>query len=665
MNKGKCPSGCVRSVNRWIVGIVLAACFAGAAVAEEAGRPGANPAKRISAEDFGALPFMTSPIISPDGHLVAARAYVKGGLRLIVVDLDQSRPAFGAIPVPEKRDLLWYQWAGNDRLLMSVGKTDFLDGEEVYVTRLLMLDLKKSQAQFVGKSREGVAGDDVIYVAPDGSYLLLNIQETVFDYPSVWRVDLATLKMKKVVSPKDNVWSWFADSDGVVRAGIGSFGKRWWLLYRKEADDDFEKVVRHKNDDTEDGTVEKFVLNGSDTGLVIANTKNKRFGLYKYNFVSDTVGEAIYENPTVDIDDVVLSDGGSLLGVKYTDDRARIEWFDPQLKQWQAKIDRALPDHTNRMTSFNSDRSRIIVWSGAASDPGRYFFFEPGKSELRVLSEPYDHIDGASLAPMRSTTYRARDGVQIPAYLTLPLGREAKNLPLIVMPHGGPFVRDEWGYDAWVQFLANRGYAVLQPNYRGSTGYGKEFVDKGVGQWGRGMQDDIDDGARWLIGQGTADPKRVCIMGASFGGYAAMWAAVRNPDIYRCAISFAGISDVAAMLRYDRRSMSATRYYRDWREKVQGDKNFDLAGISPLRAADKVAIPILIAHGGRDDNVPPSQSIKFHELLTKANKPHEFVIYEDEGHGFENPANNIDFLKRVEKFLETYNPAGDVVASAR
>jgi dipeptidyl aminopeptidase/acylaminoacyl peptidase len=144
-----------------------------------------------------------------------------------------------------------------------------------------------------------------------------------------------------------------------------------------------------------------------------------------------------------------------------------------------------------------------------------------------------------------------------------------------------------------------------------------------------------------------------------------MWAAVRNPDIYRCAISFAGISDVAAMLRYDRRSMSATRYYRDWREKVQGDKNFDLAGISPLRAADKVAIPILIAHGGRDDNVPPSQSIKFHELLTKANKPHEFVIYEDEGHGFENPANNIDFLKRVEKFLETYNPAGDVVASAR
>jgi dipeptidyl aminopeptidase/acylaminoacyl peptidase len=651
---------CVRLCLGSITGLLLLAA------AHASDGPSAVPAsKRISAEDFGALPFLTSPVISPDGHLAAARAYVRDSLRVILMDLDRFKPALGAIPIPEKRDLLWYRWAGNERLLLSVGKTDLLEGEDVYVTRLLMFDLKTSQAQFVGKRSEGFAGDDVLYVAPDGSYLLLSIQETVFDYPSVWRVDLATLKMKKVVSPKDNVWNWFADSDGVVRAGIGSLNKRWWLLYRKNSDEDFKKVVRHKINDEEEGSIEKFYMDGSESGLVIANTKTKRFGLYKYDFPTDTIGDAIFEHPKVDIDDVVLSGTGSVIGVKYTDDRRRIEWFDADLKKWQARIDKALPDHTNRMVSFNSDQSRIIVWSAAASDPGRYFFFEPAKNTLKMLSEPYDHVDGSSLSPMESTSYRARDGLEIPAYVTLPTGHEAKNLPLIVMPHGGPFVRDEWGYDPWVQFLANRGYAVLQPNFRGSTGYGKDFVDKGLGQWGRGMQDDIDDGAKWLVDQGKVDPKRICIMGASFGGYAAEWAAVRNPDIYRCAISLAGVSDVGAMLRYDRRSMTATRYYRSWRDKVQGDKEFDLATISPLRAAERVSIPILLAHGTRDDNVPPSQSQKFHDLLTKANKPHEFVLYEGEGHGFENPANNVDFLKRVEKFLETYNPPDDVVAKAQ
>jgi dipeptidyl aminopeptidase/acylaminoacyl peptidase len=176
------------------------------------------------------------------------------------------------------------------------------------------------------------------------------------------------------------------------------------------------------------------------------------------------------------------------------------------------------------------------------------------------------------------------------------------------------------------------------------------------------MQDDIDDGVKWLVEQGKADPKRVCIMGASFGGYAAMWAAARSPDLYRCAVSFAGISDVEAMLRYDRKLFSATRYYRNWREVVQGDKSFDLAKISPLRSVNSFEIPILLAHGRRDETVPPVQSQKLHDALTKLSKPHEFVMYEGEGHGFEDPANHADFLRRVEAFLKKYNPADAVMA---
>jgi dipeptidyl aminopeptidase/acylaminoacyl peptidase len=276
---------------------------------------------------------------------------------------------------------------------------------------------------------------------------------------------------------------------------------------------------------------------------------------------------------------------------------------------------------------------------------------------MHLLARPYQQIRGKELASVESTSYKARDGLDIPAFVTQPHGVEPKLLPLVVMPHGGPFARDEWSYDPWAQFLANRGYVVLQPNFRGSTGYGRSFVEKGVGQWGRTMQDDLDDGVKWLVEQGKVDPKRVCIMGASYGGYAAMWAAARNPDIYRCAISFAGISDLAAMIRYDRKAFSAARYHRAWREKVQGEKSFDLDTVSPLYTASQISIPLLIAHGDKDENVPVSQSKKLHEALKKANKPHEFIVFEGEGHGLQSPENAVGFLKRVEDFLRLHNRA--------
>jgi len=269
----------------------------------------------------------------------------------------------------------------------------------------------------------------------------------------------------------------------------------------------------------------------------------------------------------------------------------------------------------------------------------------------------YEKLIGKRLAPMEPVRYIARDGLEIRAYLTLPPGKGTANLPLVVMPHGGPFVRDIWGYDAWVQYLASKGYAVLQPNYRGSTGFGKAFVEKGNGQFGRGMQDDVDDGVKWLAAKGTVDPKRVCIMGASYGGYAAMLAAVRNPELYRCAISFAGLSDVSAQLKYDRKSFAASRYFRNWRDRVKGDKDFELDTISPLKMADRMTVPILIAHGTADRTVPVSQSQRLHDALLKIKRPHEFVLYKDEGHGFADPANATDFLDRVGKFLAEHNPS--------
>jgi dipeptidyl aminopeptidase/acylaminoacyl peptidase len=268
-------------------------------------------------------------------------------------------------------------------------------------------------------------------------------------------------------------------------------------------------------------------------------------------------------------------------------------------------------------------------------------------------------------APVRPISFRNRDGVQLQGYLTLPLSREARGLPLVLMPHGGPFARDRWSFDPWVQFLASRGYAVLQVNFRGSTGYGRDFVERGIGQWGSGMIDDLEDGVDWLVREGTVDAGHVCVVGASYGGYAALWAPIRKPERYRCAVSFAGISDIGAMLRYDNRRFTATRYAREWRRRVQGEEAIDLGAISPLRQADRIRVPLLIAHGEKDTNVPVSQSRDLIRALARRNAVVESVFYPEGEHGFTRAQDSIDFLRRLEAFLARHNPPGQAASAPR
>lgn len=609
-----------------------------------------------SAADLGAVASLTGPRISPDGELIAAHALVEGKPVILVTDAAPGPGPRRTFPLPDRHELRWVRWAGPRRLLVSLGNTQNFYGHDVRVTRLAMMDLATGRVILVGPKQQGLVGDDILHVARDGKSLLLSTQPSIWDYPAVYRVDLDTGKNDRVVRAQESVWSWFADENGVVRAGIGASGKRWWLLYRNSADQDFQRIKRRIEDDGTD--IDKFIpLNGSDQGYAVAAGTSGRFGLYRYDFRSDQLGEKLYENPIVDIDDFDLAPDGTLVSVQYTDDKPEILWFDAELKKLQARIDRALPGKLNRIISTSADKKRLLVWSSAADDPGTYYFYDRTAARMGAFAVANDRLMGKQLGSSEPVRYKARDGLEIRGYLTLPPGKTASNLPLVVMPHGGPFARDSWGYDPWVQYLASKGYAVLQPNFRGSTGFGRAFVEAGIGQWGRGMQDDIDDGVKWLASRGTADAKRVCIMGASFGGYAAMWAGVRNPELYRCAISFAGVSDVAAMLRYDQRGFAATRYFRDWRARVQGDKSFELDQISPLKMVDRLAIPILLAHGKDDDNVPFVQSRRLHEALARLNKPHEYVVYEKEGHGFADPANATDFLTRVGKFLDQHNPS--------
>jgi dipeptidyl aminopeptidase/acylaminoacyl peptidase len=334
-------------------------------------------------------------------------------------------------------------------------------------------------------------------------------------------------------------------------------------------------------------------------------------------------------------------------------------------KETQDLIDKAVGGRHVSIVSRSRDHSVMIVQLGASNDPGRFYIYRPDTGVMNMFARVNEKLASRDLTPTRYVSYTARDGLKIPAYLTLPAAKEPRNLPLIILPHGGPYdVRDDGTYDPEVQFLANRGYAVLQPEYRGSGGFGQPFYQKGEGQWGRAMQDDLDDGMDWLVKEGTVDPKRVCLVGASYGGYAALWGATRNPERYRCAASFAGISDLPRQLKFQIDFKISKRYRKDWRQQVQGEDTFDLKTVSPLFTLNKLKVPILLFHGDDDQRVPYKQSRLYAEALKVAGKDVEFVTLKGEGHSFSTSANMQLWLDRLDAFLAKYNP-GEIRQAAR
>lgn len=623
---------------------------------------------RIESAALAEQPFMNAPLLSPDGKLVAASFNVAGKDLLGVVSLSAGQPKL--IQLPPKVDLRWYRWAGNGVLLVSFGKIVPWDGDDALQTRLIAYDVATGAVRFLGGMTEGLIGDDVLWIDPEGKSLLMAYQHTIYEYPEVRMVDIATNRQRTVVSARDGVWDWYADDKGVVRVGIGYGNLKWSLFYRSSEEQPFKQVVKARYDDDDAGFDGFRIFKGSDEGFrILRNEATGRYALYKYNYATRTTGALVYESATNDIDDFdTTTDGKEVSAVWYTDDRPRVKWFDPAANEMQNDIDKAVGDRHATIVSRSRDHTVMIVHVGGSGDPGKYYVYQPVAGVMSVLARINERLNAASLTPTRFVSYTARDGLKVPAYLTLPPGREAKGLPLIILPHGGPYdVRDDGTYDPEVQFLANRGYAVLQPEYRGSGGFGAPFYQKGEGQWGRAMQDDLDDGMDWLVKQGMVDPARVCIVGSSYGGYAALWGATRNPERYRCAASFAGISDVARQLKFQIEFKISKRYRKNWRQTVQGAETFDLKTLSPLFTVDRLKVPILLFHGDDDQRVPYKQSRLYADALKAAGKDVEFVTLKGEGHGFSTSANMQLWLDRLDAFLNRYNPAASrrVVTGAK
>jgi TonB family protein len=626
------------------------------AVTQSARAAGAAPPP-VSIEALGEIPFISEPALSPDGRRIAARVNAGGIERLAIYDLTVARDVPPTL-VPTTLSTRWFRWAGNDRLLVGYGVTLFIGLLPLPFTRVSRYEISTRSSLDIGNTR-GFVGDSVVFVDPEGRYVLLGSQDHASDYPSVDRVDLATGASTPVQKERSGIWSWFADDSGTIRAGVGYDDKGGWTLYRRDpGNGDIRRIAKVEAASGESAVDSVTLLPGSETGVIVTNAPTGRFGVYHFDFATAAVGQAIFEHPEVDVTTAVMSPAGNKVeGVIYEDDRLRSVWFDAELKRIQAQIDRTFRGKVNRILDRSRDGNIVLVWSGAADDPGTYYVFDRKARRMEAFASPHEKLVGQRLSEAKPIRYAARDGLSIPGYLTLPAGRETRNLPLIVMPHGGPFARDSYGFHPWVQLLASRGYAVLQPNFRGSTGYGRAFVERGYGQWGTKMQDDLDDGVAWLAGQGIIDPRRVCLMGASYGGYAALWGAIRNPELYRCAISLAGVTDVRSMLKYDTKFLVASRYSKQWRQRIRGEESRDLAAISPLQQAARLKVPVLVAHGEQDVNVPVEHSRKLIAALSRRGAPVQAAFYPESGHEFGRTEDSLDFMRRVEAFLEVHNPA--------
>jgi dipeptidyl aminopeptidase/acylaminoacyl peptidase len=340
-----------------------------------------------------------------------------------------------------------------------------------------------------------------------------------------------------------------------------------------------------------------------------------------------------------------------ITGVVYITDKRHYHFFDEQRKQLQKELESRLPGYEVVVTSMNRNEDKAMVRTYSDKTLGSYYFYDLNTKELKKLVDVSPWLKEEYMADMKPIQYKARDGLIIHGYLTLPKGVEPKNLPVVVNVHGGPWARDVWGFNPEVQFLANRGYAVLQVNYRGSTGYGKKFWELSFKQWGKTMQDDITDGVKWLIKQGIADPKRVAIYGGSYGGYATLAGLTFTPDLYCCGVDYVGVSNLFTFMNT---IPPYWKPYLDMFHEMVGDPKKDsllLAEASPVLHADQIKAPLFIAQGAHDPRVNKNESDQMVEALRKRGVEVEYMVKENEGHGFHNEENRFDFYGHMEKFL--------------
>lgn len=635
---------------------------AGPALAASDTRDHATP---IPVATFAKAPLIYNVALSPDGKRVASLMNVPGGTALITQRTDGSD--LRTVLSSDNKQMLfsWVRWVNNERMLASVRyrtrRQDILTED----TRLVAVDfdggerLDMSQLPDSGMRHSQQIQDRVVDWLPgDGRHVLLEQWAPTTTVPAVYRVNIETGERRMVHSPQRGVGHWITDAEHRVRAGIRQTddqveiivsnpdGSNWRPLWRYDlfSRDEVQLLGFDKDPNVlfiradHEGRRAVFTVDLRDPGL-------KRT-LRLAHPEQDLAGHLIRSQLSGEIVGFV-ADGDA------DGDAPSTEFWDPELNTLAEAFNKALPGRFNRLLGLSHDELRYLIYSSGNGIPGQYYIGDRESGRLTLLADQYEHLKPANLVGKQAIRITARDGTTMRAFLSRPKQRPTGTGPLVLLPHGGPHSRDDNDFDLLTEFLANRSYTVLQLNFRGSSGYGYEFEAAGLQRWGMEMQDDLTDAVKWAVATGIADPRQVCIVGGSYGGYAALMGAIKTPDLYRCAVSINGVTDLEELVHHIRnfqggKAAARLQFGSFWSDSAR------LHDTSPVHHAERIQVPVMVLHGSDDRVVPVEHGRAMSRALKKAGKRYTYIELPGAGHHPDGPVHRKILLTALEEFLATH-----------
>ena len=606
---------------------------------------------------FGSLPAAWGARLSPDGKRIVYLSMHESDLPVaLVYDIEEKKTNLILASKKDEFDVEECFWASNERLLCrfssifqyrwrSYGATRLVGVNADGSGMLILLEKRLSRDSGWTQFQDQIV--DLLLEQPDEVLIALRDRDGL----GLTNLNIETGAMIAKQSPRHDVRRWISDGKGELRIRMKVNSRRVRWEGRTAGNQEWHLLDERP---LGDGSQEYWPIGFGEgaNDLFFIKAHEGKQALWMEEIGGEAPDRLVFSHPEVDVSGFAKLNAGKnrrVVAVSYMTDRQHLHFFDEKWAKIHDRLAPLFPEQEFAVSDESWDERFYLISVGSDISPGKLFRFDARKNELLPLADQYPKLRGRSLAPMKSLKYPARDGTSVPAYLTAPIGRKEGPQPAVILPHGGPHSRDAWGYDWLVQYLAARGYLVLQMNYRGSSGYGDEWLGEGGYRDWRTTVNDITDGARYLVETGQADPERMCIVGWSYGGYAALLSGVEEPSLYRCVVSIAGIGDLKDLAQEEKRYL-----YSEVAAAAYGKDDRILKAGSPARRAKEMMAPTLLFHGDEDIHVRIKQSEKMNKALKKADKEVTFIEYEEVAHSLFRNAVRIDMLDRMGEFLDTH-----------
>ena len=597
----------------------------------------------IPLRDFFKNPEASNYQISPDGKWISFLKPYEHRMNVFVKENKEGAEEL-RLTSSSDRDIPNYFWKGNNYIIYT---RDFGGDENFHV---FTVDVKskteKDVTNFPNTRAEVI--DTLENVKDDEIIISHNLRDKkVFD---VFRLNIKTGKLALLAKNPGTITGWVTDHNGKLRLAVESEGLNYHVLYRESENQKFTNILSYTY---KDQFSPLFFTFDNKNLYASSNLNRDKAAIVEFDLKLKKETKIIYQHPDVDVEELNYSRKRKVLtSVRLTTWKIIPQFMDPLAESIFNKVSEKMYGKEVRFVSATKNEDMFIIRTISDRTLGGFYVYDTKKDELKLLAQVAPWLEEEKLSFTKPISYQSRDGLTINGYLTLPKNKKGKNLPIVINPHGGPWARDIWGYNPTAQFLASRGYGVLQMNFRGSTGYGKSFLQASYKQWGLKMQDDIADGVNWLVQEGIADKGKVCIYGGSYGGYATLAGLVRNPELYACGIDYVGVSNLFTFMN------TIPPYWLTELEKIyemvghpEKDK-VQLTATSPALNADKIKAPLLVVQGAKDPRVNKAESDQMVQALEKRGVKVQYIVKDNEGHGFRNEENRFEFYEAMETFLK-------------